>query len=234
MSDGAGQPGGWSEPLSVPLLRRHGVGARFKSLTNRALVCAALATGTTTCRGCWSPTTPRPWCRACAAGGGRRPGGRHGLAEVVGVRPGGSRRPHRPGGQPVGTCARFLLPVLGIGPGPYRLDGAAGLRARPMSPAITALRHLGVGGGRAGCTRPPAGGGRGHATAGSVAAPGSFSSQFVSGLLLAAPCYREGLELQLADALVSTPYVADDRGVMAAFGARGEPSGRGSRRRVGR
>ena len=121
-----------------------------------------------------------------------------------------------------GTCARFLLPALGIGPGPYRLDGAPSLRARPMSPAIAALRQLGVEVGE-----------RGHpghlpvvvdrrVTEASVVATGSLSSQFVSGLLLAAPCYRNGLVVELADALVSRPYVAMTESVMATFGAPGD------------
>jgi 3-phosphoshikimate 1-carboxyvinyltransferase len=43
-----------------------------------------------------------------------------------------------------GTTARFLLAVLALGPGRYRLDGAPPLRARPMADGIAALRVLGA------------------------------------------------------------------------------------------
>jgi len=118
-----------------------------------------------------------------------------------------------------GATARMLLPVLGLGPGPYRLDGADQLRARPMGPGLDALRQLGV---RVHEEGPP-----GHlpvvidggpAEGGTVRVPGDVSSQFLSGLLLAGPCLRRGVAVELTTELVSAPYVEMTRAVLRAFG----------------
>ncbi len=224
MNEGARPPGSLPASLEVSPLAG-GVDAVVpvpgsKSLTNRALLCAALAQGTSHLSGVLVADDTRAMIAAL-----RKLGadvdliGDDGLAEVVGLAGSLREGPLDLDVNLSGTCARFLLPVLGIGPGPYRLDGAPPLRVRPMAPAITALRHLGVEVGE-----------RGHpghlpvvvdrrVTEASVAATGSLSSQFVSGLLLAAPCYRDGLVVELVDALVSRPYVAMTLEVMAAFGA---------------
>jgi 3-phosphoshikimate 1-carboxyvinyltransferase len=54
---------------------------------------------------------------------------------------------------------------------------------------------------------------------GEIAVPGDTSSQFLSGLLLSAPCMRDGLHITLATPLVSRPYVHMTVAVMRAFGA---------------
>jgi 3-phosphoshikimate 1-carboxyvinyltransferase len=54
---------------------------------------------------------------------------------------------------------------------------------------------------------------------GSVAVRGDVSSQFLSGLLLAGPCMRRGLEVQVDGELVSVPYVEMTLAVMRTFGA---------------
>ena len=54
---------------------------------------------------------------------------------------------------------------------------------------------------------------------GTVDVPGDASSQFLSGLLLAAPCIDGGLSIRLTTRLVSRPYVDLTVAVMAAFGA---------------
>ena len=81
-----------------------------------------------------------------------------------------------------GTTARFLLPVLALGHGRYRLDGDPQLRSRPLGPGIDALRQLGV--------QIVEEGAPGHLpvvveadglAGGSVSIDGEISSQFVSG-----------------------------------------------------
>ncbi|MCU1345089.1 MAG: 3-phosphoshikimate 1-carboxyvinyltransferase, partial [Acidimicrobiia bacterium] len=119
-----------------------------------------------------------------------------------------------------GTTARFLVPMLALGHGTYRLDGHPQLRARPMGDLIDAIRSLGtvvVEDGEPGCLpiTIEAHGLRG----GAVAVRGDASSQFLSGLLLAAPCMGEGLSVTLTSNLVSRPYVELTRQVMASFGA---------------
>ena len=91
-----------------------------------------------------------------------------------------------------GTTSRFLLPALAVGAGPYRLDGAAPLRARPMGRASSAVRALGAEvvesrAPRATCRSTV----RRTAPSDAVGHPGQLagdvSSQFLSGLLLAGP-----------------------------------------------
>jgi 3-phosphoshikimate 1-carboxyvinyltransferase len=121
-----------------------------------------------------------------------------------------------------GTTARFLLPILALGPGPYRLDGSDQMRARPMGDGIAALRALGadvVEDGEPGRLPVTV---RGPDRAGaptSVAVAGEVSSQFLSGLLMVGPAWPGGLEIAVDGALVSQPYVDMTLAVMQAFGA---------------
>jgi 3-phosphoshikimate 1-carboxyvinyltransferase len=185
-----------------------------KSITNRALVCAALADGDSTLHGAlvaddtqamttclhalgidvdWSGTDAR--VNGCA---GRLPRDEAHLDARLS-----------------GTTARFLLPVLALGRGPYVLDGGAPLQRRPMGPLAAAVRALGatVDGDALPLTV------RGPATGGPVEIPGDVTSQFVSALLLVRPCLRGGLELRMTSPLVARPYVALTEAVMAGFDA---------------
>ena len=118
-----------------------------------------------------------------------------------------------------GTTSRFLLPVLALDDVERVLDGDEQLRARPMGPSFDALRSLGA---RIADDERP-----GHLPArvrgplahGTVALSGDVSSQFLSGLLLAAPAVSGGLAVRLTTELVSRPYVEMTGAVMAAFGA---------------
>jgi 3-phosphoshikimate 1-carboxyvinyltransferase len=101
-----------------------------------------------------------------------------------------------------GTVLRFLPPVAALASGPVRFDGDPRLRERPNAGLLAALRDLGVevddgGRGRAPFTVAGTGGVRG----GAVTVDASESSQIVSGLLLAAARFAEGLGLSLAGGL---------------------------------
>ncbi|MEZ5234774.1 MAG: 3-phosphoshikimate 1-carboxyvinyltransferase [Acidimicrobiales bacterium] len=122
-----------------------------------------------------------------------------------------------------GTTARFLPPALALGEGGCTLDGAEQLRARPFGPLIGALRDLGVdvqaaGGSDGGLPLVVQGGSRARWPA-EVAIGGDVSSQFLSGLMMAAPLAPHGLRIRLTTPLVSVPYVTMTAQVMAAFGA---------------
>lgn len=123
-----------------------------------------------------------------------------------------------------GTTARFLPPSLALAEGPYTLDGAAQLRARPFGPLVGALRALGasVAGADPGGSEEHlplvVRGGRARWAA-EVAISGDVSSQFLSGLMMAAPLAPRGLRIGLTTPLVSVPYVTMTAQVMAAFGA---------------
>jgi 3-phosphoshikimate 1-carboxyvinyltransferase len=189
-----------------------------KSLTNRALVAAALAEGTSRLEGALSADDTEAMVEGLRALGVAMQV--EGDAVVV---EGGRRAagPVEVDARLSGTSARFLLPVLALAAGPATLDGAPPLRARPMRPLLDALRSLGatvVGDALPVSVRGPLQGG-------TVRLPGDVSSQFLSGLLLAGPCLRGGLRVELTTPLVSAPYVAMTAAVMDAFGASVEGDG---------
>jgi 3-phosphoshikimate 1-carboxyvinyltransferase len=196
-----------------------------KSLTNRALVCAALASGPSELTGALFADDTEAMI-ACL----RRLGVTIDVEEdAARMHVEGSAGVLRPG--PVeldarlsGTTARFLLPVLAIGPGPYRLDGAAPLRARPMRDGIGAVMSLGVEVTQDGeqWHLPVTVTGRVGRGSG-IEVPGDVSSQFLSGMLLAAPCWPGGHRIGTRGRPVSRPYLALTIDVMRAFGARVEP-----------
>ncbi len=192
-----------------------------KSHTNRALVCAALAGGRSRLDGALLADDTRAMAGALAALGIGVTADEE--AETITVDGCNGRLPPGPVTLDVaqsGTASRFLLAFLGLGPGPYRLDGHPQLRGRPFGPLADALRHLGVG--VTGDSLPlDVVGGRLHT--GAVPLSGSVSSQFLSGLLLSAP-YAEPikgepvLRIDIRDSLVSTPYVELTLSTMADFG----------------
>lgn len=193
-----------------------------KSITNRALVCAALATGTSTLRGALQADDTE-----AMASGLQRLGmsvdlqWQDSTIQVAGLGGTFGAGPHTVDARMSGTTARFLLPVLGLGRGRARLTGHPQLLERPMDSAIEAVRQLGVmvtETGRPGHL-PVEVTGAGGIEGGRIALPGDVSSQFLSGLLLAAPAMRTGLEVELTTPLVSRPYIAMTAAVMAAFGA---------------
>jgi 3-phosphoshikimate 1-carboxyvinyltransferase len=119
-----------------------------------------------------------------------------------------------------GTTSRFLLPVLALGPGHYRLDGQEPLRARPMGATLEALRELGADVAEEGAPGhlPVTVGG--PVLGGAVEVRGDTSSQFLSGLLLAGPAMPRGLRVTLTTELVARPFVEMTLETMEAFGAR--------------
>jgi 3-phosphoshikimate 1-carboxyvinyltransferase len=208
------------EPVAGPLdavVRPPG----SKSITNRALVCAALAEGETLLHGAlFADDTEAMLSCLHELGIGLRLDRASSSVDVTGS-----------GGAPSvdgalldarlsGTTSRFVLPVAALGHGTVVLDGEPPLRSRPMSDLIDALASLGA-------DLEPLGE-PGHLpvrlesdglAGGTVEVRGDVSSQFLSGLLLAAPCMRDGLTVQVTTELVSVPYVEMTLAVMGSFGA---------------
>jgi 3-phosphoshikimate 1-carboxyvinyltransferase len=127
-----------------------------------------------------------------------------------------------------GTVLRFLPPVGALATGPVRVDGDPRLRDRPNAGLLAALRALGVevdDGGRG--KAPFTVHGTGRVRGGAVEVDASESSQIVSGLLLAAARFDDGLELSLTGGVPSMPHVEmtvaalRDRGVEATTTERG-------------
>lgn len=191
-----------------------------KSLTNRALVAAALAEGTSEIVGALEADDTEAMEECLTRLGARF--GRDGDRLLV---TGAARIADGPitlDARQSGTTARFVLPVLGLGAGTYVLDGSEQLRARPMGPVLDAVRALGaeVEGDRLPVTVHASG-----LAGGRVAVSGELSSQFVSGLLLAAPSAATDLEVDVVGAPVSRPYLDLTVGTMRAFGATVEQEG---------
>jgi 3-phosphoshikimate 1-carboxyvinyltransferase len=162
-----------------------------KSVTNRALVLAALAAGPSRLR---APLRSRD--TVLMAGALRALGVRieDGPGDAWWVTPGPLRGPADVDCGLAGTVMRFVPPVAALASGPVRFDGDERARERPMGRLLTALRTLGAtidDGGRG--ALPFTVRGRGELAGGEVAIDASASSQFVSALLLAAPRYERGV-----------------------------------------
>ncbi|HZI95069.1 MAG TPA: 3-phosphoshikimate 1-carboxyvinyltransferase, partial [Patescibacteria group bacterium] len=118
-----------------------------------------------------------------------------------------------------GTPLRLMTAICCLGRGRFLLDGSARMRERPLSHLIDALESLGV---RIrsvpgnGC--PPVEIEADGFPGGRVQLAGSVSSQYLSALLMTAPCGAADLEVEVTGALVSRPYVDLTIAVMAAFG----------------
>lgn len=186
-----------------------------KSVTNRALACAALAGGPSTLVGALDAddTEAMATCLRRLGVGVERRGG-----DLV-VQPSSTWAPADLDARQSGTTSRFLLPMLALDGTARRLDGDEQLRARPMGPAFAALRALGAEIHEEGAPGHLPVRIQGPLTGGRAALSGDVSSQFLSGLLLAGPATAGGLDLELTTELVSRPYVEMTAAVMAAFGA---------------
>jgi 3-phosphoshikimate 1-carboxyvinyltransferase len=119
-----------------------------------------------------------------------------------------------------GTTMRFLTALVALGNGHYRLDGVLRMRERPMEDLLDALRQLGVHAySETNRGYPPiiveANGLKG----GRVQIKADVSSQFLSGLLMVAPCAQSKVTISIKGSLVSEPYVAMTRVMMKEFGA---------------
>jgi 3-phosphoshikimate 1-carboxyvinyltransferase len=188
-----------------------------KSLTNRALVAAALADGESVLEGALVSDDTRALGAALSALGARVEVGEDRIL-VNGPLSLQSGRELTIDVGPAGTPARFLLALLAAVPGRFLLDGSPRLRERPMGPLVETLRSLGaviVARGREGFLPLAIEGGT--LRSGRAVIRGDVSSQFVSALLLAAPIVRGGLEVVVEGPLSSASYVRLTREVLGAF-----------------
>jgi 3-phosphoshikimate 1-carboxyvinyltransferase len=197
-----------------------------KSITARALILAAIADG------------PSRLVRPLRA---RDTDLMAGALRALGVRidddgddqvvtPGPLRGPARVDAGLAGTVLRFLPPVAALADGPVTLDGDPRLRDRPNAGLIDGLRDAGVrldddGRGRAPFTVHGTGAVRG----GAVTVDASESSQVVSGLLLAAARFDEGLDLSLTGGVPSMPHVEMTVTTLREHGVEVTATGRGWR-----
>ncbi len=119
-----------------------------------------------------------------------------------------------------GTSIRFLTALCAAGNGTYRLDGNARMRERPIAPLIAALSAVGVDAVcelNNGC--PPVSVKTSGLAGGRIEVSGNLSSQYLSALLMAAPAARAPVTVAVTGELVSRPYVDMTLEMMRAFEA---------------
>jgi 3-phosphoshikimate 1-carboxyvinyltransferase len=221
--------GAYPEKLAIePLKRPPEASVRVpgsKSITNRALVLAALASHGGECRinGALRSEDTEVMVDALRALGYRvYPDW---AAEVIGLLPPGSVSVVPAGEADLfvansGTSMRFLTALAALGHGRYRLDGVTRMRERPLDDLLVALRRLGVdAGSERGDGRPPVVVRANGLAGGDVTIRGDVSSQFLSGLLMAAPYAADEVGITVEGPLVSEPYVDMTLAMMRQFGA---------------
>ncbi len=184
-----------------------------KSLTNRALLLAAVADGTSRLANTLVADDTLVMRDALSALGAQITA--HDGELLVGGLAGPPTQPASLYCGMGGTVGRFLLPMVAAGQGRFELDAHPQLRRRPLGTVLAALRAQGAMiFGDAFPLAVVAGGLRG----GVLEVDASVSSQFLSGLMLAAPLASAPTTLAFADP-VSRPYLELTAAVMAAFGA---------------
>lgn len=212
------QPQPWTAPTAsdpvAATLRLPG----SKSMTARALVLCALASGPSTLA---RPLRARD--TELMAGGLRELGAHVSISDDDRwlVRPHPLAGPAHVDVGLAGTVMRFLPPVAGLAAGRVTFDGDPHARTRPLGPLIGALRALGVR-----IDAPPTGSlplvvlGAGRVAGGDVVIDASASSQLVSGLLLAAPRFDRGVVVRHQGPPVpSAPHVRMTVQMLRAAGA---------------
>ncbi len=198
-----------------------------KSYTNRALVLAALAEGPTELSGALFSDDTRYMAEALRELGVAVTADE--AASTLHVMGAAGRVPAASARCFVGnagTAARFLPVVMALGAGTYELDGIERMRHRPIAPLLDALSSLNVrveSLGEPGCVPIRVYGG--SLVGGQVRIAGHISSQYISGLMMGAPCMRDGLILDLEGELVSRPYLEMTAQAMRDFGATLEREG---------
>lgn len=205
------------EPLAAPpdaSIRPPG----SKSLTNRALVLAALANGPSRLHGGLRADDTDAMVGALRA-----------LGAVIEVE--GTEFSVTPRNGPLevgtridailsGTTSRFVLPVAALAGVPVTVDGSEPLRRRPMGPVLDALVALGVDVeplGEVGCL--PVRIATNRALGGEVTVDAASSSQFLSALLLIGPCLPDGLVVDAGADIAARPFVDLTLGALTDFGA---------------
>jgi 3-phosphoshikimate 1-carboxyvinyltransferase len=191
-----------------------------KSITNRALLIAALASGETelagalesddtvvmrgalTALGATCDASGEPWTISGTSG--------RLVAPSADLDIGNS-----------GTSARFLTAAACLADGPVVIDGNTRMRERPISDLTEALEALGGRlsiEGKAGC--PPVRSHGGGLAGGVARIDASRSSQYVSAILLAAPYAQDSTTLYFVDQhIISRPYIDLTLEIMQSFGA---------------
>ena len=197
-----------------------------KSLTNRALLLAALAKGSSRLSGVLFADDTRRMIEALQALGFRllvdEDARTVSIKGKSGAIPAAEADLHLGN---AGTAMRFLTAALCLGMGEYSLDGIARMRQRPIGELVEPLRELGAdidyleqeGFPPLRITAEPPG-----LQGDLLELQPTLSSQFVSALLMIGPYLQGGLEIEFQGPITSLPYIRMTLNLMKQFGARFE------------
>ena len=192
-----------------------------KSISNRAFLLAALATGTTRLTNLLDSDDTQAMRGALTAlGVNMEQDGADTLVHGLG-------RPFQHSGQALildlglaGTAYRPLAAALTLGTGHFVLDGVARMRERPVGHLVDALRELGANIRYLGAQGYPPLAIEGTGLTGRTThIAGHVSSQFLTSLLMALPLAKESTTVRLTTPLVSKPYIDITLELLDRFGA---------------
>ncbi len=206
-----------------------------KSLTNRALLIASLANGTTHLTNALFSDDSRYFAKALQTLGFdvHLNEANHSIT-VTGM---GGKIPAKKADLFIGnagTAARFLSAFLTLGHGEYILDGEPRMRERPIGDLVEALEQLGCdiqsmqnaeGKMQNGQICPPIKINASGLKGGKTKITGDISSQFLSALLMTAPYAQTPIEVELTTDLNSKPYVDMTISIMKDFGVEVDRNG---------
>ena len=192
----------WAAPLAKSAISAQISIPGSKSLTNRELVLSALASGPSEILNPLDSRDSNLMIQALKQ-----------LGSEIESTPNSLRITPKPISGPAqidcglaGTVMRFVPPVAALAKGEISFDGDLAARSRPMQTTVDSLRALGVE--VSGSGLPFTIHGTGEVVGGEVSIDASESSQFVSGLLLAAARFKNGLTLNhTGKTLPSMPHI---------------------------
>jgi len=191
-----------------------------KSITNRALLIAALADGRSTLHGALDSDDTRYMADALSALGFEVEAAWD--LRTIKVTGQGGKVPATEAELFVGnsgTSMRFLAALCAAASGTFRLDGTEAMRERPIGPLLDALRQLGVEAvSEHNNECPPIRITSTGLEAGRARMRGDLSSQYFSALAMVLPAASGPIEIEVEGELVSKPYIDLTAQTMAAFG----------------
>lgn len=201
-----------------------------KSITNRALLLAALGEGTSVVENVLESDDTRHMRAGLEALGIVIRDGGPGQLIIE-----GGRSRLRPPAQPIfvgnsGTTVRFLAAACALVPGPVTLVGDEAMAKRPIADLVEGLRQLGL---QVDCASgcPPLTVHGGRLAGGAIKLRADKSSQYLTALLLVAGLGERHLDIELVGKLVSRPYIDMTRRMVADFGGLVEETRSGFRAR---
>jgi len=191
-----------------------------KSIANRALICAALARGSSTINGLPDGDDTQAMLQSLKMLGAviNQDGTTANFEQSIDL---DRLDAVTVDANLAGTTARFLTAIGSLRQGPLTVTGNASLRNRPMKDLHIALDQLGANVSwqdEKYCL--PVTVWRGESFSDSVQVSANTSSQFVTSLMLIAPILDNGLRIELVGDVISLPYISMSVSVMRAFGAK--------------